>query len=401
MSDLNVRPLLTLLEAMIDLAAPKVDVKAGGYSEDLFLSLTPEQKEEFECSICYQILRDPRRCSNRHKYCYTCIFVWSTSGPHANHRKCPVCRTEGYYIRDQELEEKVGNLRVKCHLESCKWKGPLKLLPKHRHTTYTRTGLPFRSRFDEHYRSMYSEMAEQEDDLPRLDNGSHESGTRLSLRPPSTSNRLNRSRLAGTQTARDPTNSTASASPQQSSASAITTPRTPHPPTTPRPSGQAVRRVPTLPSIINNNSQTPPAQEGRMLPLRSTTNENRIDRSRATNTVPQPPQQPRTTTTVSRGVRTNPNPTNPGYTNVRQRLRESRERLDTLMTSFSTELERGRRGLTEFQETRERRRQEQLEEVRDLGRRLSYVATELRSLLDQRRQLRDDLEEISDEYADS
>lgn len=248
---------------------------------------------------------------------------------------------------------------------------------------------------------MYSEMAEQEDDLPRLDNGSHESGTRLSLRPPSTSNRLTRSRLAGTQTARDPANGTTSASPQQSSASAITTPRTPHPPTTPRPTGQAVRRVPTLPSIINNNSQNPPAQEGRMLPLRSTTNENRIDRSRATNTVPQPPQQPRTTTTVSRGVRTNPNSTNPGYTNVRQRLRESRERLDTLMTSFSTELERGRRGLTEFQETRERRRQEQLEEVRDLGRRLSYVATELRSLLNQRRQLRDDLEEISDEYADS
>lgn len=51
MSDLNVRPLLTLLEAMIDLAAPKVEVKPGGYSEDLFLSLTPEQKEEFECSI--------------------------------------------------------------------------------------------------------------------------------------------------------------------------------------------------------------------------------------------------------------------------------------------------------------------------------------------------------------
>lgn len=51
MSDLNVRPLLSLLEAMIDLAAPKVNVKPGGYSEDLFLSLTPEQKEEFECSI--------------------------------------------------------------------------------------------------------------------------------------------------------------------------------------------------------------------------------------------------------------------------------------------------------------------------------------------------------------
>lgn len=371
-------------------------------------TILKKHSERFHCS--YQILKEPRRCSNRHQYCYSCIFVWSTSGPHGNHRRCPVCRTEGYYIRDQELEEKVGNLRVKCHLESCKWKGPLKLLAKHRHTTYTRTGLPFRSRFDEHYRSMYSEMAEEDDDLPRLDNGGHESGSRLSLRPPSTANRLTRSRLAGTQTAREPANAGSSgASPQQSTASNLTTPRTPHPPTTPRPAGQAVRRVPTLPSIISSGRPNSPAQEGRRLPLRSTTNENRIDRNRATNAssqyrgpnaVPQPPPQPRATNaTVSRGVRTNP--VNPGFGTVRERLRESRDRLDSLMTSFSRELERGRQGLTDFQETRERRRQEQLEEVRDLGRRLNFVATELRRLLDQRRQLREDLEEISDDYADS
>ncbi|XP_062578814.1 uncharacterized protein LOC134240748 [Saccostrea cucullata] len=392
MSELNVRPLLTLLEAMIDLATPKVNVKPGGYSEDIFINLTPEQKEEFECSICYQILKEPRRCSNSHKYCYSCIFVWSTSGPHLNHRKCPVCRTEGYYIRDRELEEKVGNLKVKCHLESCKWKGPLKLLARHTHTTYTRTGLPFRSRFDDHYRSMYSEIAEPEDDLPRLNNGSHESGTRLSLRPPSTANRLTRSRLSGTQTAREAANTAMSASPQQS-VSAINTPRTPHPPTTPRPAGQTVRRVPTLPSIINgtNNSM----QHGRATQAHETRSQQQ--RSTATNEHrPQPPQQPRTTT---RGARANPS--NPGFSNVRDRLRESRERLDNLMSAFSNELERGRRGLTEFQETRERRRQEQLEEVRELGRRLNYVATELRGLLEQRRQLRDDLEEISDEYADS
>lgn len=314
--------------------------------------------------------------------------MWSTSGPHGNHRRCPVCRTEGYYIRDRELEEKVGNLKVKCHLETCKWRGPLKLLPKHTHTTYTRTGLPFRSRFDDHYRSMYSDMENQDDQFPRLENGSHESGSRLSLRPPSTANRLARSRLAGTQTARDAGNSSTSASPQHS-VSAMTTPRTPHPPTTPRPAGQTVRRVPTLPSIINNSSPRA-AQETRSHQQRSSATSERR---------PQPPQQLRTNGTMSRGVRTNT--TNPGVSNVRERLRESRERLDNLMTSFSNELERGRRGLTEFQETRERRRQEQLEEVRDLGRRLNYVATELRSLLDQRRQIREDLEEISDEYADS
>lgn len=67
------------------------------------------------------------------------------------------------------------------------------------------------------------------------------------------------------------------------------------------------------------------------------------------------------------------------------------------MTTFSSELDRGRNDIAAFQDQRERRRQEQLDEVRDLGRRLGQVATELRQLLDNRRQLRTDIEETISE----
>lgn len=65
-----------------------------------------------------------------------CIFVWFIFGLYVNYWKCLVCWIEGYYIWDQELEEKVGNFRVKCYLELCKWKGFLKLLLKYRYIIY-------------------------------------------------------------------------------------------------------------------------------------------------------------------------------------------------------------------------------------------------------------------------
>lgn len=85
---------------------------------------------------------------------------------------------------------------------------------------------------------------------------------------------------------------------------------------------------------------------------------------------------------------------------IRERLMESRQRLDMLMNAFSTELDRGRQDLTEFQSEREIRRQEQMAEVRDLGRRLSQVATELRGLLSQRRQIRSQIDNLAMDAAD-
>ena len=85
---------------------------------------------------------------------------------------------------------------------------------------------------------------------------------------------------------------------------------------------------------------------------------------------------------------------------IRERLNESRQRLDMLMNVFSVELDRGRQDLTSFQEERERRRQEQLAEVRDLGRRLTQVATELRGLLSQRRQIRTQMDNLLESASD-
>lgn len=81
---------------------------------------------------------------------------------------------------------------------------------------------------------------------------------------------------------------------------------------------------------------------------------------------------------------------------IRDRLNESRQRLDLLMNAFSFELDRGRRDLTDFQEERERRRQEQLQEVHELGRRLGHVAQELRGLLNQRTQIRQQINQLAD-----
>lgn len=85
------------------------------------------------------------------------------------------------------------------------------------------------------------------------------------------------------------------------------------------------------------------------------------------------------------------------HVSIRDRLRDSRDRLDSMMTAFASELERGRRDIADFQQERERRRQEQLQEVRDLGRRLGHVAQELRGLLERRRQMSNDSESSSDD----
>lgn len=353
MSDVH-QPLFALLEVMLNLATPKVN--PGGYSEEMFLDLTEEEKEEFTCSICYQVLKDTRMCLNNHKYCYSCIFVWSTSGPATNHSRCPVCRADGFYLKNKTLDDRIGMKKVKCQMKSCRWRGPLRILTNHQHTTYTRTGLPM-------YRSeSRDEGSSNNNELPRLTED-----TRRQTRENPNSPRLQTlselrqqaSRSSHRLTQRSGTVDTSSQTSSESH-----TPRTPHPPNTPRPQGQPNRRVPTLPSIVHQNQNREPA------------NENRTPRTRFdTRTGARPP---------------------PGHTNIRDRLRESRSRLDALMTNFTNELERGRREIEDFQEERERRRQEQLSEVRELGQRLGVVAQELRRLLTQRRQLREDLEDASE-----
>ncbi|XP_076468618.1 uncharacterized protein LOC143299364 [Babylonia areolata] len=145
--------LMALLEAVLSLAASdaavtrrpaRPAVKPGGYSEDIFLDLSEEEQEEFSCSICYQVLKETMQCLNHHKFCHSCLYVWSTTGQYANRIRCPVCRCQGYYIRDSDLDERIQVKRVKCGMASCKWTGPLKHLTVHRHTTYGTGSQPSR-----------------------------------------------------------------------------------------------------------------------------------------------------------------------------------------------------------------------------------------------------------------
>lgn len=48
----DVQPLIALLEIMLNLSTPrKPTVKPGGHPADIFVEISEEEKEEFECSI--------------------------------------------------------------------------------------------------------------------------------------------------------------------------------------------------------------------------------------------------------------------------------------------------------------------------------------------------------------
>lgn len=226
-------------------------------------------------------------------------------------------------------------------MKSCNWKGPLKHLGGHRHTTYTRTGLPYRPtnrvRLEEDLPSITTDIRTPSiSDTPRSISNSRSSST--------TRNSTNNSGIRHNSTIVRNTNNNIVES----------SPFTPRPPSTSRPQRQTTRRLQTLPSIVNQTS------------------ERRVARG---------------TNRRNTGTNTQNGSTQAGHVNIRDRLRDSRNRLDAMMTSFASELEAGRRDIADFQQERERRRQEQLQEVRELGRRLGYVAQELRGLLERRRQM--------------
>ncbi|KAL3851979.1 hypothetical protein ACJMK2_015668 [Sinanodonta woodiana] len=395
-------PLFALLEVMLSSFASN-RVKPGGHSEDIFLDLTEDEKEELECSICYNILKETRECSNKHRFCYSCIFVWSTSGNPINHGRCPMCRVDGYYVRNKRVDELINQKQVKCSMENCNWTGPLKELGSHMHNIYTTpkkvkpaqesvTELPSLNKQsrtprtssrtsqlpNSSYRSTQkaSQSSRQNGGSTRINAASSTRATNNSTSPQRHRNPPNRrpSRLLSRgQISQDHVLSESRHRDQSSvEESSVSTPRTPRPPSAPRPSNlpNLRRRVTTLPSLIqtdNNNNQSSSNNDG----------DDDTIRAHVLFTPREESRQPREVQFVS----------------IRDRLVESRNRLDNLMGAFTVELERGRREISEFQEERERRRQEQLEEVRDLGRRLGNVATELRRLLNQRR-LRDTLDDM-------
>ncbi|XP_071140608.1 RNA-binding protein 25-like [Mytilus edulis] len=104
-----------------------------GYRDNLFFNLTEEEKEEFTCSICCHILRQPHECKNSHQFCHFCITRWSH---HASHGSCPMCRVDGLYRENVELEERINQKIVRCEWKKCFWTGPLANLETHLHTVY-------------------------------------------------------------------------------------------------------------------------------------------------------------------------------------------------------------------------------------------------------------------------
>ena len=152
--------------------------------------------------------------------------------------------------------------------------------------------------------------------------------------------------------------------------SSVSTPRQPRPPSAPRPANRVLRRnVPVVsaaqaPSVPSSNQRSSPS---------------------ASHVIRAPPTFNAAAASRASGQSV--------LNNFHDRLQESRDRLEGLMSTFSTELERSRQEMAEFQVERERQRREQLSEVRELGRRLGQVASELRHLLDHRRLRPDESDE--------
>ena len=388
-------------------------------------------------------MKEVRQCVNKHKFCYSCIFVWSTSGHPVNHDRCPVCRADGDYIRNHDLDEQINLLRVKCPMKSCTWTGLLKYLPSHQHTTY--------NKFRPVPESPRQSTAEPENvpDLPQVTsttmsrptstsvraarasmNTSSQTNTRIPVSAAGTSTNnegrqttaTNTSTRSRTRSRQRHSNSRTSNSQHRRSTVTATglnrlTSRariqndgtvssnetanadntdlqfSPRPPPVPRPNGRTPRRMPTLPSIVNNaNSNNPvPNSENSEQTI---TQENRDINNNSGESVTPLERPMRFTVETARAHRQAGRPG--GFGMIRDRLNESRQRLDLLMNAFSFELDRGRRDLTDFQEERERRRQEQLQEVHELGRRLGHVAQELRGLLNQRTQIRQQINQLAD-----
>ncbi|XP_046568471.1 uncharacterized protein LOC124276857 [Haliotis rubra] len=372
---------LALIEAVLSLAAPPMPrpkrsthpIKAGGYPEDIFINLTEEDKEEFECSICYQILKDTMLCSNKHKYCHSCIYVWSTSGVHLNRTRCPVCRTNGFYSRDTELDNKIKAKEVKCSMAGCSWTGKLMYLLSHKHTNYDSNSNP-------------SPVENVDTELPQLRRrntprtqsisrtGLQFPTRHLHLRSSLPSNSLNRG-LNNIRSLSDSNNNTLSRDSFLSRDTSDGIVHTPRPPSTPRPPQQVVRRVPTLPSLLQQDSPRPNVHNSNI----------------STPSYPVQPSEVSTRTLIQPSARTQ---VSNSLSQIRDRLHDSRSRLDSLMTTFGTELEQRQQEVFDVNAERERHRQEQLQEVRELGRRLGQVASELRRLLNQRSAIRGEINDL-------
>ncbi|KAF7257417.1 TNF receptor-associated factor 2 [Paragonimus skrjabini miyazakii] len=114
----------------------KADVTPGGYPEEMFIYLSEREKEEYTCAVCYSVLKEAYQCPNEHRFCYGCIYTWST-GPSAGHDGCPVCRCDGLYAKNFDLVDRINQKRTRCIQKGCNWMGLLAEHFSHEHRRYS------------------------------------------------------------------------------------------------------------------------------------------------------------------------------------------------------------------------------------------------------------------------
>ena len=93
-----------------------------------------EAVDDFTCSICTKVLREPHLtvCCGQH-YCSSCLEHWAKT--QAKPTRCLYCRqtTDFRHFLDKKMERKIKSLHVLCvHSEDgCQWKGELRNLGNH------------------------------------------------------------------------------------------------------------------------------------------------------------------------------------------------------------------------------------------------------------------------------
>ena len=93
----------------------KYSYKGTEYS---FVTKDPAQIEDLKCPICLDLVYEPVLTSCGHLICQKCV---------RGQARCPTCRDELHFMRDQFNERRVKNLKVKCpNWEmGCDWQGDL------------------------------------------------------------------------------------------------------------------------------------------------------------------------------------------------------------------------------------------------------------------------------------
>ena len=84
--------------------------KKYGYDDSRF---ERDVDEHFHCSICYNVLKDPRMCRNDHAFCLDCI----TEHLKVNSQTCPECNehlTVDTFRRPRLLTNYLSKLKINC-----------------------------------------------------------------------------------------------------------------------------------------------------------------------------------------------------------------------------------------------------------------------------------------------